>query len=149
MISYPLQFTYRAEAVMGTQTLWTTQTAEGRSAPCAVPPEFEGPGNGYSPEDFFGLSLLNCFVATFKVIAEKSKVPFKALTTLGSLTVDRDERGRPYMKTFGIEAHVSPGPDGESARIRRVFDKTTESCIVANSVKTQVIFTLILIDASD
>ena len=146
MISYPLQFTYRVEAAMGIQTPWTTQTAEGRSAPCAIPPEFEGPGHGYSPEDFFGLALLNCFIATFKVIAEKSKVPFKAITALGSLTVDRDERGRPSMKTFGIEAHVSPGADGEASRIRRVFDKTTESCIVANSVKNQVTFTLTLSD---
>jgi organic hydroperoxide reductase OsmC/OhrA len=142
VITYPLAFSYQSESASGTRAAWITHAPEGRSADCAIPPEFEGPGQGYSPEDFFGLALLNCFVATFKVIAEKSRVPFESLTVSGKLIVDRDEQGRPAMKSFALDARIVSGAGGDPARIRRVFDKTAESCIVANSVKTEVRFAL-------
>jgi organic hydroperoxide reductase OsmC/OhrA len=117
MIRYPLEFNYTASA--SKDPAWTTQAPEGRAASCAVPPEFEGPGGGFSPEDFFGLALLNCFMGTFKVIAEKSRVEFESLTASGTLTVDRDSEGKPWMSAFEIRA-----------------------CIVAHSVKTRVTFAL-------
>ena len=140
MIRYPLEFRYSAAASQ--DATWSTNAPEGRSATCAVPPEFEGPGGGYSPEDFFGLALLNCFVGTFKVIAEKSRVSFESLAVSGGLTVDRDDQGRPCMTEFRIEARIWGGPLGDEARLRRIFEKTTQSCIVANSVKTRVTFSL-------
>jgi organic hydroperoxide reductase OsmC/OhrA len=142
MIQYPLQFSYTSQAAPGIGVSWQTTSPENRESPCAVPPEFEGPGGGYSPEDFFALALLNCFVATFKVIAEKSRVEFQQVSAGGTLTVDRDERGRPSMKMFEIHARITPGASGDVERIKRVFAKTTESCIVANSVKTEVKFSI-------
>jgi organic hydroperoxide reductase OsmC/OhrA len=149
MTRYPIEFEYRSEAGNGIQLAWETRAPESRQAICAIPPEFEGPGKGYSPEDFFGLALLNCFVATFKVIAEKSRVSFESLSVQGRLVVDRDEQGRPCMKAMHIEAQVSPGTSGDVERIRRVLAKTSESCIVANSVKTEVTFKLDLKTGSD
>jgi uncharacterized OsmC-like protein len=103
-------------------------------------PEFDGPGKGYSPEDFFGLAIVNCFAATFKVIAEKSRLSFDSLSVEGRLAVDRDEKGRPCMKSFLMDVKVSAGANGNVDRILRVLDKTSESCIVVNSVKTEVRF---------
>ena len=142
MIQYPMRFSYSALGTSGVNAGWTAMSPENRESPCAVPPEFEGPGGGYSPEDFFGLALLNCFVATFKVIAEKSRVEFLKVIAHGTLLVDRDDHGRPWMKEFQILAQISPGPGGDAERIRRVFAKTSESCLVANSVKTEVKFSV-------
>ncbi len=140
MISYPITFGYSAKANAGTHASWDAKAPEERVAVCAIPPEFEGPGKGYSPEDFFGLAIINCFVATFKVIAEKSRVSFETLSVDGKLVVDRDEKGRPWMSAFRIEATVLSGANGDPGRIQRVLEKTSESCIVVNSVKTDVSF---------
>jgi hypothetical protein len=56
LIVYPIHFEYSARASSGTASTWTTVAPEGRAAVCAIPPEFDGPGKGYSPEDFFGLA---------------------------------------------------------------------------------------------
>ena len=90
-----MQSTYFALGAPRMIALWTAASRESRKSQCTVPPEFGGPGGGDSPEDFFGMALLNCFVGTCNVIAEKSKVEFEKVTTDGLLIVDRDERGRP------------------------------------------------------
>ncbi|MBC7691755.1 MAG: OsmC family protein [Methylotenera sp.] len=140
MITYPLDFPVEASTTAGTATTWTTRTPSLASfVPCAIPGEFGGPGGGYSPEDFFAMAAANCFCATFKVIAEKSKVSFEKLAIAGSLTVDRDPQGRPWMKAMRIEVTVHPGST-EPERIMRILEKTSQSCLVIHSLKTDVTF---------
>jgi organic hydroperoxide reductase OsmC/OhrA len=105
---------------------------------CAIPPEFEGPGGGASPEDFYVLALLNCFVATFKVFAQKSRVEFREIDARGVLTVDRDEKGVPWMARFKLSATVY-GPSDQD-RVMALLEKTSRSCMILNSVKTEKTF---------
>ncbi len=143
MIQYPLEFPVDLVATAGIATAWRSQIPGREPLECAIPPEFEGPGGGFSPEDYFALAVANCFVATFKVIAERSRVVFAELKVNGRLVVDRDEAGRPMMKSMKLLVRIARGDEeGASDRIRRVFEKTTQSCIVANSVKTSVDFEL-------
>jgi organic hydroperoxide reductase OsmC/OhrA len=139
MIQYPLYFQVESKAQRGIHSQWATLTPGNPEAACAIPPEFEGPGGGYSPEDFFAMAMANCFVATFKVIAEKSKVEFESLRIAGRLTVDRNEKGQPWMAAIHLIVEVQPGAT-DPARIQRTLEKTSQSCIVAHSLKTPVSF---------
>jgi organic hydroperoxide reductase OsmC/OhrA len=139
MIQYPLQFPVKVVAEGGAQKPWVSSASLPSALACAVPAEFEGPGGGYSPEDFFALAVANCFAATFQVIAEKSRVPFTRLEIQGKLTVDRDEQGRPWMKHMLLEITVH-AEGGDAGRIQRILEKTSQSCLVIHSVKTQVDF---------
>lgn len=136
MIQYPIQFHVSTHAVSGIQSKWSAIDAEKSSISMAIPPEFEGPGGGSSPEDLYALALLNCFAATFKVIAERSKLDFKSLDLEGTLTVDRDERGRPWMARFEMLAKLASPSDRE--RADRLLKKTSENCLIHHSVKTQI-----------
>ena len=100
----------------------------------AIPPEFEGPGGGYSPEDIYAFALMNCFIATFKVISEKSKLSYQGIQASGTLTVDRNETGVPWMKEFSLKVEITGAEDPE--RTRRLLEKTSQSCMILNSVKT-------------
>ena len=142
MIQYPLQFKFKSHASAGSGSTWKTDSDFNTATVCAIPPEFEGPGGGFSPEDFFGLAVLNCFVATFKVIAEKSKLDFKALEANASLTVDRDEKGAPWMKSMTVQVTLTIDPADQKDRAQRILEKTSQSCIVARSIKTDVQFEL-------
>ncbi len=140
MITYPLEFPVDSVMTSGIHSRWSTHTPSQEGAViCAIPAEFEGPGGGYSPEDFFAMAAANCFCATFKVIAEKSRVDFEGLSVTGRLTVDRDEGGRPWMKAMRIEVTVTAGKT-DPGRIERVLEKTAQSCLVIHSLKTAVTF---------
>ena len=143
MVQYPLQFEVSAEGVAGTGQAWSTRVpghapGEVREVRAAVPPEFSGPGGGFSPEDFYALALLNCFLATFQVIAEKSKLEFRGVRAKGVLTVDRNENGAPWMKHFLLSVEVEGA--GDPDRATRLLEKTSQSCLILNSVKTEKTF---------
>lgn len=142
MIQYPLKFLVSVQGARGAQSRWSSQAS--LPAPvgilaCAIPSEFEGPGGGYSPEDFFALAVANCFVATFQVIAEKSKVQVGETRVSGLLTVDRDTNGRPWMKEMSLQVSVDRG-ESDPARVQRVLEKASQSCLVVHSIKTEVSF---------
>lgn len=99
MTTYPLEFNSETTSASGIQANWKTKSSD-RESPMAIPPEFNGPGGGFSPEDLFNQALANCFVATFKVYAENSKLTFEDLIVNARLIVDHDESKRPVMKEF-------------------------------------------------
>jgi organic hydroperoxide reductase OsmC/OhrA len=138
MVHYPLLFKVSSHGPSGTSSPWQTGvpfTAEsGQPLTAAIPPEFAGPGGGYSPEDFYALALINCFIATFKVIAERSKLEYETIQASGTLTVDRDDQGAPWMKHFLLEVELGGARDPE--RAGRLLEKASQSCLILNSVRT-------------
>jgi organic hydroperoxide reductase OsmC/OhrA len=139
MIHYPLVFKVSASANEGIGANWSALSdSMPQPLPMSIPPEFEGPGGGYSPEDIYAFALMNCFIATFKVIAEKSKLTYQSLKTDGTLTVDRNESGVPWMKAFLLKVEVAGASDVE--RTKRLLEKTSQSCMILNSVKTEKTF---------
>lgn len=144
MLNYPMKFEVKATSESGIQANWSTTTGTNDLGPltCAIPPEFSGPGGGLSPEDLYALALENCFVATFKVFAEKSKLTFRELNCEGRLEVDRDEAGKPWMARFHLKVQLTGVEQAENAR--RLLEKTSSSCLVLNSVRTQKSFEFVV-----
>ncbi len=139
MIQYPLKFTVRSQSSAGIQSAWQSQAQSyDHQVPMSIPIEFEGPGTGLSPEDLYAMALQNCFIATFKVFAEKSKLPFESITTESVLEVDRNEKGHPWMARIALKVTLKGVDREESAR--RLLEKTSQSCMILNSVQTQKTF---------
>ena len=138
MIQYPLQFNVKVNSSQGIQSVWNAQVPGQDQLKVAIPPEFEGPGGGFSPEDFFVLATANCFVATFKVMAEKSKILFENIELNGVSTVDRDEAGRPWIKSLHFDVSIHGVADRE--RMDRILQKASQSCIILHSVKSAITF---------
>jgi peroxiredoxin-like protein len=134
MTSYPLYFDVSAKAHSGISTSWKSGSSQFES-PIAIPPEFGGPGGGFSPEDIYAMALTNCFIATFKVIAERSKADFESIEIASKLTVDRSEGGNPWMKAITMKVKVTGTKD--ASKVERLLQKTSTSCLILNSVKTE------------
>ena len=135
MIQYPLHFSTKAHAQSGMNTIWNIDSSEFNLS-CAIPPEFEGPGGALSPEDLYAQALTNCFVATFKVYAEKSKLSFESLSAQGQLVVDLDESKKPCMKKFNLKAEIKSPNSVEKAEL--LLQKAFKSGFILNSVKTEL-----------
>jgi len=137
MINYPLNFKARTKSPAGMQSAWKSGPG-GEEMVCAVPAEFEGPGGGFSPEDLYLGALSNCFVATFKVYAEHSKLQFEEVEVESSLVVDLDDRKRPVMKEAEFLVKIRGASNVDRARL--LAKKASESGFVLNSVKSTLKF---------
>ena len=145
MIQYPLIFESETKASPGIQGTWVTQS-QGHSSTCSVPREFSGSGGGLSPEDLFNHALTNCFVATFKVYAENSKLEFDSISAHSRLVVEAGEERRVVMKK--IDIHVKILNPSNSEKALQLAKKASDGGFILNSVKTERHFTFEIISSA-
>lgn len=136
MPAYPLTFTVAAESEPGIASGWNSSSNES-PAPLAlaIPHEFDGPGNAWSPEGLFASSLLNCFVATFKVIAQMSKFDYAGIRAEIAIQVEPDAERKLWVPRAHLKAWVKSPANAEKALM--LMDKASKTCLVMNSVKTE------------
>ena len=142
MIQYPIHFSTEASAVCGISASWIARSV-GLEITVAIPTEFEGPGGAISPEDLYAQALTNCFLATYKVLAEKSRVTFERITVEGRLMVDRNELKQPTMQTIHFVIKLTAPSD--EAKARRLVEKALHSGFILNSVKTELSHELVIL----
>lgn len=145
MLTYPMLFKVSAEATSGIQATWHSESVQyPEKTAMAIPPEFSGPGGGFSPEDIYAMALTNCFVATFKVFAEKSRLQYSAIKIQSILSVDRNEKGHPWMAKVALNIELSGVIQKENAQ--RILEKTSQGCMILNSVLTEKSFEFNILD---
>ncbi len=133
----PITFFSHSTANSNIKQAWTSIASE-RNVLTDIPKEFEGEGLGFSPEDYFALALQNCFIATFKVIAHKSKLDFENISVKFSLMLGPGETQSTMMKEALFFVQLTGCSNQE--RAQRILEKTTKSCMILNSVKTNLTF---------
>ncbi len=138
-MNYPIEFRAQAQTKNGIQQAWEVQSY-GHTVVCAIPPEFNGPGGGFSPEDLFAQALTNCLVATFKVYAENSKLNFESMSVKTVLTVDQVEKRSVVMKKSHFVVNLKNVSSPEKAQL--LIKKAFESGFILNSVKTELSYEL-------
>jgi len=121
-------------------TTWTADCDDVKNITMAIPPHFAGPGGGASPEDLYALALLNCLIATFKVFAEKSNLPFEQISGEATLTPGKDATGKMIMKSIAMSIKVVGSTDKE--KCQKLVEKASASCMIINSVNTEKSLTI-------
>jgi organic hydroperoxide reductase OsmC/OhrA len=139
MIKFPMQFKVEAESASGIATNWGARENHLPPIPSAIPPEFMGPGGGYSPEALFGIAVLNCLIATYKVYCEKSKVHFANIKGEAALTIDKELSATSfYVSKIDITLHVTGSSDVEKAE--KLLDAAIKDCAISNSINSEKTF---------
>ena len=135
MLKFPMKFEVKANATPGIASHWTAGSHDLPPIMSAIPPEFSGPGNGYSPEDLFGIAILNCLIATYKVYCEKSKVSFHNLSAKAVLVIDKQPSETSFIVTeINIFFDISGATDVEKGR--KLLDQAIKDCAISNSIKS-------------
>ncbi len=137
MSQLPVKFYSHSQSSSDVGLSWSS-TAGNFHAPTDIPKEFGGNENGFSPEDYFAFALQNCFIATFKVIASKSKLLYDNISVHLTLELGSDENQLMMMKAALLKVSITGSINHE--RTLRILDKTTKSCMIHNSVKTKIEF---------
>lgn len=135
MIKFPMKFEVEARAPSGVSSQWIAEGAKLPPIPSAIPPEFMGPGGGYSPEDLFGIAILNCLIALYKVYCEKSKVSFQEIKAKAVLTAEKDPANVSfYISHVDIFLDVSGSTDLEKGK--KLLEAAIKDCPISNSIKS-------------
>lgn len=140
MSTLPKVFSVQSIGSSGVKEKWINQLDGRVCLPIEmnIPIEFEGPGGTYSPEDLYALALSNCYLATFKFIAEKSKLHYEKIEARAKLYVDKGEEKAPWMQK--IELLIILFGATQPDRALSMLEKTKAHCMILNSVKTKVMY---------
>jgi organic hydroperoxide reductase OsmC/OhrA len=133
----PFPHHYRA-TLTGGPFAYAQQTADGvpplRTAP---PPEFDGPGDAWSPELLLLAAVESCFLFTLRAIARASRLEFVALALEATGTVAHQDRVTRFTEiTLRAVLTVPAGTD--DARALAVLEKTKSACLVSSSMSTPI-----------
>jgi peroxiredoxin-like protein len=103
----------------------------------APPAQFDGPGDAWSPEQFFLAAVASCFLFTLRAVARASKVEFVGLELDAEGVVDRRPGPTRFVEIVLRAALVVPAGT-DQARARAALEKTESPCLVSASISTPV-----------
>jgi organic hydroperoxide reductase OsmC/OhrA len=98
-----------------------------------APREFGGPGDEWSPESLLCAAVADCFVLTFRAIAQASKLPWESLEVGVEGTLDRVEGGMRFT-AFSIRPQLRVPAGTEESRALRLLEKAEKGCLVTRSL---------------
>lgn len=134
MFTFPIKFDVNATATSGISNPWTSSAKNLQDITVAIPPQFCGPGKAYSPEELYGLAILNCLIAVYKHICQNNNIDFKKIESSLSVFVDKKAECDELLITHvDVVINVSGATDKEKARA--FLEKAFKVCPVANSLK--------------
>jgi peroxiredoxin-like protein len=102
----------------------------------AAPKEFDGPGDQWSPEHLLSASVANCFVLTFRAVAQASRLEWSHLDVSARGTLDRVERVMKFT-AFTVSARLTVPADIDPAKATRIMEKAEAACMITNSLSAE------------
>lgn len=114
---------------------WSGHVGELPPVPMAIPPEFMGPGGGYSPEDLFALAIVGCIIALYKVYCAQAKITFHEVKAKAVLTADKEaSEASFYISHIDLSIDVTGASNPEKAK--DLLNNAIKNCPIGNSIKS-------------
>jgi peroxiredoxin-like protein len=99
----------------------------------AAPEEFGGPGGRWSPETLFVGAVADCFILTFRAVAQASSLAWTSLTCEAEGTLDRVDRVTRFTEVL-VRATLHVPSEADPERARRLLERAEALCLVTNSL---------------
>jgi organic hydroperoxide reductase OsmC/OhrA len=103
----------------------------------APPPQFDGPGDAWSPEQLFLAAVESCFFFTLRAVARTSKLEFNTLKLEAEGIVDRADRVTRFTGIV-LRAVLTVPAGTDRAAALTVLEKTKSACLVSASISTPI-----------
>ena len=105
----------------------------------ALPQQFGGTGDEWSPEHLFLGSLSSCFMTTLFAFADKMdlEISHYECQTIGQIEIIN---GKYEFTTIDIYPKISIPDETLREKAFRVLERTQNYCLVANSIRSRVIY---------
>ena len=131
---HPFPHTYVASAAAKNVGLVTVTSPRLPDLETAAPPEFDGPGGVWSPENLLCASLADCFILTFRSISRAAKFEWAHVQCRVEGVLDRVERVSQFVRyTTFAKLTVRSGSDLDKAR--DLLARAERGCLITNSLR--------------
>jgi len=133
------KYTYRTTAHW---TMHKRGIVEGESIPrtinFAAPPEFGGEPGLWTPEHLLLSAVSTCFVATFRAVAEASKLEFQGMEVDVEGAIEKQEGGYRFT-TITVRPTVTIHHEEDRERTGRLLEKAERICLIARSILATIV----------
>ena len=102
-----------------------------------APPEFGGPEGNWSPETLLVASVADCFILTFRAIANASKFDWLELECDARGTLDKQDRVSRFTE-FSLHAQLRIPADGSEEKAERMLQMAEKNCLITNSLQADI-----------
>ena len=131
---------YYSASLTGGPFAYAELTAGGvpalRTAP---PPQFDGPGDAWSPEELFLAAVESCFLFTFQAVARSWTLKFVNLDLEAEGIVER-ESGVVRFTEIVLNAMLTMPAGTDRRRALDALEKAKSACLVSASIATPIRF---------
>ena len=132
---HPFPHRYEVEATGDPERV--TVSAPGLPPLSTAPPkQFGGPGDQWSPETLLVAATVDCFILTFRAIAQASKLSWNRLSCSGEGVVDRVD-GTTRFSGLALSARLTVPAGGDAEKAKRLLEKAERTCLVTSSLALQ------------
>jgi peroxiredoxin-like protein len=102
----------------------------------APPAQFGGPGDQWSPEHLLVASVADCFILTFRAVAQASKLAWSNLEASTEGVLERVDRVTRFT-TFTVSATLTVPADADVDKARQLLEKAKGACLITNSLSAE------------
>jgi peroxiredoxin-like protein len=103
----------------------------------SAPPEFGGERGYWTPEHFLLAAVTTCFVATFRAVANASKLDFQGIEVAADGVIEKDSGGFRFTK-ISLRPVVIVFAEPERERALRLLEKAEHLCLVTRSLSCAI-----------
>jgi len=138
MQDYPHHYVVSADAPA--EGVISVSSSGLQTLPSLAPPEFDGPGDLWSPETLLVASVADCFILTFRAVARGSQFEWDAVKCEVRGVLDRVDKVTRFTEFHvHVTLQVPEGTDMQKAE--RLIEKSDHVCLVNNSLTAETVLT--------
>ncbi len=100
------------------------------------PPQYGGAPGYWSPETLLTAAVADCFVLTFRSVAQASKLEWESVSCAVEGTLERVDR-IPWFTHFEINAELRIGDPDNRGKAERCLEKAERACLITASLKAE------------
>ena len=101
----------------------------------APPPEYDGPGDAWTPEHLLLAAVESCFLFTLRAIARASQLEFSSLDVDATGLVEHRDRVTRFTDIV-LRPRIVVAAHTDRDRVWHVLEKTERVCLVSASLST-------------
>ena len=131
---HPYPHVYRVSATGSQAGLVTVASPGLPDIETAPPPEFDGPGGTWSPENLLCAALADCFILTFRGISRVARMEWLKLDCRVEGTLERVD-GSAWFTRYTTFATLKVPAGTDVAKAGALLERAEKSCLISNSLR--------------
>ena len=108
-----------------------------RTVNFAAPPEFGGEPGLWTPEHLLLGAVATCYVATFRAIAERSKLQASGLEVFVEGVITKEQGGFRFTEIV-IRPAITLEREQDRERAQRLAEKAEQACLISRSLSAKI-----------